>query len=269
MLHLVEFYHYLIVNMSNELIINLTSEELAYFNQAYDKNNNVTKNEFFIRLLKIGLSELGEKIVGKKICSKCHFEKIENEYYVRDFSMQDGGQCRECVRISAKNSNKKNPDKVKKRKQRYWLKHKPRLLKEHALYDKERKEKDPSYKLRTNISSKISSFLKKNGSSKTGKSCLNYMNFSIQELKEYLEKQFEPWMTWKNHGGYNVKTWNDNDQKTWTWQIDHIIPQSDLQYISMEDENFKKCWALENLRPYSAKLNILDGSNRTRHKRNK
>jgi hypothetical protein len=28
----------------------------------------------------------------------------------------------------------------------------------------------------------------------------------------------------------------------------------------MEDENFKKCWSLENLRPYSAKQNIIDGA---------
>ena len=27
----------------------------------------------------------------------------------------------------------------------------------------------------------------------------------------------------------------------------------------MEDDNFKKCWALENLRPLSAKQNIVDG----------
>jgi len=27
----------------------------------------------------------------------------------------------------------------------------------------------------------------------------------------------------------------------------------------MEDENFKKCWALENLCPLSAKQNLLDG----------
>jgi hypothetical protein len=65
-------------------------------------------------------------------------------------------------------------------------------------------------------------------------------------------------MTWNTHGIYNSKTWDDNDVSTWRWQIDHIIPQSILPYTSIEDNNFKKCWALENLRPYSAKQNILD-----------
>jgi hypothetical protein len=47
---------------------------------------------------------------------------------------------------------------------------------------------------------------------------------------------------------------------------DHIIPQSKLQYTSMKDENFKKCWSLENLRPLSAKQNVIDGATRIRHK---
>jgi hypothetical protein len=66
-------------------------------------------------------------------------------------------------------------------------------------------------------------------------------------------------MTWENHGAYQSSKWDDNDISTWKWQIDHIIPQHKLPYSSMEDENFKKCWALENLRPYSAKQNLLDG----------
>ena len=59
-------------------------------------------------------------------------------------------------------------------------------------------------------------------------------------------------MSWKNYGVY--------------WHIDHIIPQSDLPYTSMEDDNFKLCWALDNLRPLEAKQNLLDGAKRTRHK---
>mgnify|MGYP006320042627 FL=1 len=92
------------------------------------------------------------------------------------------------------------------------------------------------------------------------------MDYSIKELREHLEKQFEPWMNWNNHGRYNLLSWNENDSSTWTWQIDHIIPQSVLVYSSMEEDNFKKCWALNNLRPYSAKLNLTDGVTRSRHR---
>jgi hypothetical protein len=84
-------------------------------------------------------------------------------------------------------------------------------------------------------------------------------------LKEHLEKQFELWMNWNNYGKYNAKIWNDNDSTTWTWQIDHIIPHSTFQYVSMQDDSFKKCWAIENLRPLSSKQNLLDGVNKVRH----
>jgi len=66
----------------------------------------------------------------------------------------------------------------------------------------------------------------------------------------------------KNWGIYSPDTWDDNDSTTWTWNIDHIIPHSTFKYISMEDQSFKECWSLTNLRPYSAKQNILDKDNR-------
>jgi hypothetical protein len=101
--------------------------------------------------------------------------------------------------------------------------------------------------------------------SKNKQSILDFLSYSIDELKKHLENQFETWMTWNNRSLYNKNTWDDNDQSTWTWQLDHIVPQSILPYTSMEDDNFKKCWALNNLRPLSAKQNFLEGVQRTRH----
>jgi len=63
-------------------------------------------------------------------------------------------------------------------------------------------------------------------------------------------------------GKYNSKAWNNNDPTTWVWNIDHIVPHSIFKYISMDSIEFQKCWALSNLRPYSAKQNILDGNRR-------
>jgi hypothetical protein len=127
--------------------------------------------------------------------------------------------------------------------------------------------KDIAYRLKKNISRSIWGYLKLSKSSKNNESCLKYLGFTDKALKEHLEAQFEPWMNWENYGGYNSKTWNDDDQSSWKWSLDHITPQSDLPYKSMEDENFKKCWSLENLRPYSAKQNVLDGTSKIRHKK--
>jgi hypothetical protein len=91
--------------------------------------------------------------------------------------------------------------------------------------------------------------------------------YSPLEFKKYIELQFEPWMSWNNWSKYYVNHWNDNDQSTWVWHLDHIIPHSEFEYNSMDDEEFKKCWSLNNLRPYSAKQNIIDGSTKIRHKK--
>lgn len=134
----------------------------------------------------------------------------------------------------------------------------------HKARAKRLRQTDPHFRIRKSISFGIWRSLKKNGSSKNS-SCLKHLPYSIEELKLHLESQFETWMKWSNYGPYNRKSWKDDNISTWTWQIDHVIPQSILPYVSMEDENFKKCWALNNIRPYPAKQNIIDGTNMSRH----
>lgn len=136
-------------------------------------------------------------------------------------------------------------------------------------YIKNKKENNISFKLRINVSCAIAGALKRKGASKQGKSILNYLSYSFEDLKNHLESLFEPWMNWSNWGLYNATSWDDDNSVTWTWQIDHIIPQSDLLYLSLGDENFKKVWALANLRPLSAKQNCLDGCTKIRHEENK
>jgi len=116
---------------------------------------------------------------------------------------------------------------------------------------------DPVYRLRMCISGTVRYYIKNIGGSKNKNSILKYLPYTIGELKLYLESLFESWMNWNNWGMYNPHTWNDNDPSTWIWQIDHRIPQSKLHYKSMDEENFKLCWALSNLRPLSAKQNNM------------
>ena len=140
----------------------------------------------------------------------------------------------------------------------YRLTHKDEMSEYQRIYRKNRIKLDPIYRLRRAVSSIIFRMLKSQGSSKNGLSIIKFLPYSVEELKTHLESLFEPWMTWNNHGNYNPKTFDENP----TWQLDHIIPQSKLPYSSMEDENFKLCWELSNLRPYSSKNNILEGNRR-------
>jgi len=130
-------------------------------------------------------------------------------------------------------------------------------IKKKRTAAQKRYHNDIRVRLRGLVSTVILLGLKRGGSSKGGKSCLNYLGYSIEDLKIHLENLFEPWMNWNNMGVYRVNSWVDDDQSTWTWQIDHIIRHKEFVYNSLEDPKFKECWALSNLRPLSAKENII------------
>lgn len=121
---------------------------------------------------------------------------------------------------------------------------------------------DNNYLINKKVSRVISFLIKYPNNVEVG-NCLPY---TIEELKKSLESKFESWMNWNNYGSYNKDKWKDNDQSTWTWQIDHIIPKSTFLFNSIKDVEFIKCWSLDNLRPLSSKQNLLDGVKRTRHK---
>lgn len=153
-----------------------------------------------------------------------------------------------------------NIESERSRAQVYYAKNIEHLKLKRNIRAKRSRQENISFKLKSNVSRRIRHVLKMVGSSKSGQSILSFLNYSIIDLQKSLENQFESWMSWKNYGTYRVKSWKDTDSSTWTWQIDHIIPQSKLPYSSMQDDNFKKCWSLENLRPLSSKENFIKGN---------
>lgn len=185
--------------------------------------------------------------------------------------------CKSCNKISTKQYKQNNKDKIKKSMKEYRLKNKIIIKEKNKIYrqnnvetcrnsaknyQRKLRKENIEFRLKSNISRAIKFYLSKIGCSKERKSLRNYFAYTMQELKDHIESQFDPWMNWNNHGSYR-KTWNDEDQSTWTWQIDHIIPHSTFEYTSMEDNTFLKCWSLDNLRPLSAKQNLLDGNRRS------
>jgi hypothetical protein len=164
-----------------------------------------------------------------------------------------------------KKHHKENKNKISKYQKFYRLNNKEKIRENRNIWEANKYNHDMTYRLSKIVSRSISGALKKSNSGKYNKSCWNYLKYSKFELITYLQSLFEDWMNWENYGKYDPKTWNENNPTTWKWNIDHIVPQSDLPYSSMEDENFQKCWRLENLRPLSAKQNLLDGLTRVRH----
>ncbi len=230
-----------------------------------------------------------------KICASCNssLELKTDNFTQKEYAKKSGNisiywssYCKECqnnktaiwhqnnkekCRENEKRYRQNNSIKVNERKSAYKVKNKDKISEYNRNYrsehkeirrkqDRERRKNDIAFRLRKIISRSVQKAISKNG-----KSIIKCLPYSVQELKIHIEQQFEVWMNWNNHGSYNSNTWNDNDSTTWTWQIDHIIPQSKLPYTSMIDDNFLKCWSLDNLRPLSSKQNIIDGASRARH----
>lgn len=85
------------------------------------------------------------------------------------------------------------------------------------------------------------------GGVKNGRTWNSLVGYSLEELMIHLEKQFAPKMGWHNIG---------------EWHIDHILPRAMFEYQSHEDDDFRACWAITNLRPLWSEENISKGAKR-------
>lgn len=216
----------------------------------------------------------------QKICIKCDEEKDIDQFEFRKDIQKYRNVCIFCVekrrrelhpktrRVGTEKSktayNKdyyaQNKDSVKEQQRKYRIENKSSIRQYNNKLENNKRRTDPSFRLRKDCSRTVLAALKVNGGSKCNYSIMEYLPYSIAELKEHLEKQFESWMTWDNQGSYRRDSYRESDMSTWTWQINHIIPQSALPYSSMTDDNFRRCWLLNNLRPLKSIDNLKKGS---------
>lgn len=142
-----------------------------------------------------------------------------------------------------KNKNKKreyvlkNKLKIALRMKEYRLRYEP-LNKEKInfrkkKYNTKRYHMDKLFKLKKLVSSRFHKFIRYNRHTK------EYLPYSLKQLKEHIESQFTPEMSWENHGTY--------------WHIDHITP---LSWFKTEEELINKGWALNNMQPLPKELNM-------------
>jgi len=107
-------------------------------------------------------------------------------------------------------------------------------------YEKHRKDTDPLYKLISNFRTAIYTVLKESNVDKYGH-YFNVLQYTPEELINHLEKQFKDDMTWDNYG---------------IWHVDHKFPITSFDIQEMGDEEFMKCWCLDNLQPMWGEENI-------------
>jgi len=197
-----------------------------------------------------------------KICTKCGIEKSFSS-----FSKQKGQRfglnprCKLCKKITAKAYRKTNSEKIKTATKKYYRNNFERMNVYSTVYriahpEKikiiskncyEKKKKDSCFRLNGAISSGIWRSLKGN---KNGRQWESLVGYSLDTLIKHLEKQFTKGMTWENYG---------------IWHVDHKIPLNVFNYTKSEHEDFKKCWALENLQPLWAFDNLSKHNKLDKH----
>lgn len=114
----------------------------------------------------------------------------------------------------------------------------PALL-ERALRKILRRRSDIERKLVRHLRRRFSKVLK--GTTGKSKVVLELVGCSLPELRQYLERQFKPEMTWENYGFYG-------------WHIDHVRPLAEFdlrdpaqQQIAFHFSNLQPLWAKDNL----------------------
>ena len=111
-------------------------------------------------------------------------------------------------------------------------------------YVKQRKQSDPLFKLKCNISSFIGNSINNKGYTKSSRST-KILGCTLDEFKQHLESQFEPWMTWDNYGCKSPSGPGT------TWDIDHIIPLNS----AITEEDIIHLNHYTNLRPLCSYVN--------------
>jgi len=152
------------------------------------------------------------------------------------------------IRQSAREWARKHPkpyywNEAKKETQRkYRVKHKEKIAIKRRKYFRDKIKNDVNYRLRWLIRSRVMSAIKKQLGIKALKT-IELLGCPIEVARKHIESQFEDWMTWENHG---------------EWEIDHIIPCASYDLTKLEEQ--KKCFNYKNLRPLIKKDNRTKGS---------
>jgi hypothetical protein len=160
---------------------------------------------------------------GKKTSDKKYYES--NKEKISEYYSEWRENKKEHLKEYQKKWRDENRDKLRKTKRDY---------------ERNRKASDPLYKLISNFRTAIYQVLKESNVEKNGH-YFDILGYTPEELIVHLENQFTEGMTWDNYGEFHV---------------DHKLPISYFNIKEIGDEEFMKCWCLDNLQPMWGEENI-------------
>jgi len=160
---------------------------------------------------------------GKKTSDKKYYES--NKEKISEYYSNWREDKKEHLKEYQKKWREENRDKLRKTKRDY---------------ERNRKARDPLYKLISNFRTAIYQVLKESNVEKN-KHYFDILQYTPEQLITHLELKFKDTMTWDNYG---------------EWHVDHKLPITHFNIQEMGDSEFMKCWSLDNLQPMWGDENI-------------
>jgi len=216
-----------------------------------------------------------ENQVTSKICSICGMIKPAHvDYFYNRKNTHDGFRmdCKSCMKKTKLKHYLENRESIIRKIEMYTEENREKVRTYQSNhYRKNRKERiakaieyqqnnrvrrgelvsiryrtSPFFKLNMLISGGIRESLKRG--SKSQRHWEGLVDFTIEQLEQRLKRSIPKGYSWSDF------------ITTGKLHIDHILPISKFNFEKPEDDDFKRCWALSNLRLLPALENIAKGN---------
>jgi hypothetical protein len=174
----------------------------------------------------------------KKYCSdpvnKKKIKESKKKYILKNI---------EKIKEYQKKYKAKNIEKVRKKIREWYYKNKDRVRAKQRIYEREGAYRNSlHFKIKDGMRKRILEVLKRDGGKKTQRT-MKLVGCTVEELKQHIEKQFKPGMSWEQRHLFH---------------IDHIIPCASFDLTKLSQQ--KKCFHYTNLQPLWAIDNIKKGA---------
>lgn len=211
-----------------------------------------------------------------RLCPKCGVRKLKSEFG-KDPRRKDGLRpwCKRCHNDATADWRRRNPDRQKELVRDWGRRNPDKLAEKRARYESRnpgiaarrmaewrarnlekarengrRMNKRRRSTLHGRLNCRVGNALRLCLSgSKYGLASFRLLPYSIDDLSRHIERQFYGGMDWDAFMRGEI-------------HIDHIVPLSSFRITGPKCEDFKRAWALTNLRPLWAKENLRKSAKR-------
>lgn len=207
-------------------------EKIKEINKKYYNKHKERLNKQHNEYIENNKETLSEK-------AKERYRKGDNKEKQKDYNRKYYLENKENILKNGKEYYNNHKEESYIRKKKWSLKNKVKIQNNY----KNRLQNDLLFRIKEKVRHNIKNSIKSKGFKKNSTTA-KILGCTYIEFKEHIEKQFEPWMNWDNHGIYNGEYYIG-------WDLDHIIPISS----ATSEEEIYTLNHYTNFQPLCSKIN--------------